>query len=75
MRNTMTQGSIDKIYRHAGKLSLIMDMVNDSRRRLDKLDETGLMEIGERLAELYSPTFTNDCGDIFKQFYNRQRGA
>ena len=41
MRNTMTQGSIDKIYRHAGKLSLIMDMVNDSRRRLDKMDETG----------------------------------
>ncbi len=72
-QNTMTQGSIDKIYRHAGKLATIIELMSTARRALDDLDETRLMEVGERLAEIHSATMSNDLGDIFKQFYNRQR--
>ena len=73
MPNEMTQGSIDKIYRHAGKLAKMMELVSSAHHALEDLDVNKLMFIGEDLAELYSPDFCNDCGDIFKQFYNRQR--
>lgn len=79
--NSMTQGSIDKIFKHAGKLALLIEKVSDAHNIMwdyehqsGEMDDTEvkLTELAIEVANLYSSTFCNDCGDIFKQFYNRQ---
>ncbi len=70
-KNTMTQGSADKIFRHAGKLALIIEKLGQLRHAVDNDSEREALFIADSLAELWSQGFANDCS-IFKDFYNRQ---
>jgi len=72
MANTMNQTSIDNIYKHSGKLDVILTLMSDAKTALNAGDENKLCEIAERLAMIHSQQMNNDLG-CFKHFFNRSQ--
>ena len=75
MTNTITQASIDKICRHAGKLAMLIEKAGNLHRAAESDNPADFDKFAMDIAYLWTRKLANDCGDIFKQLYNRQLGA
>lgn len=68
----LNEASTQKLYRWAGRMVRIMDLMVEARGCTDEPDAA---IIAGQLAELATQDFLNDIYDLMKQLANRQSGA
>ena len=77
--NTLTQGSIDKLYKHAGRVNMLLIACSDLQRAMQRAGTSAwstnyMQDAASRIAELMTPEISNDISCLFKELYNRQQG-
>lgn len=70
----LNEASTAKLYKWAGRMVRIFDLIAEAHNCADREDELGMTMVGMKLSELADRHFMNDLYDLFKNLANRQSG-